>query len=150
MLQSPESIDRASRALSKCSWSNKSITLLLQQSPSHWWLPPHSGWWLFFMGWGKGERFCGEAGNHEQISVAQRAACEHLLLYLYLDRSLYKPHLFPNSGHQIMALTWFNWRFLPCKRLLREFILNHYLTCLSHLSLYNPSPLSGSLSLDMD
>lgn len=41
-LQSPESIDRASRAPSKCSRSNKSITLLLQQSPSHWWHPPHS------------------------------------------------------------------------------------------------------------
>lgn len=47
------------------------------------------------MGWGKGERFCGEARNHEQISVAQRAGCERLLLYLYLDHSLFKPHLFP-------------------------------------------------------
>lgn len=38
---SERSIDRASSPLSKCSGSNKSITLFMLQSLSHWWLPTH-------------------------------------------------------------------------------------------------------------
>lgn len=49
-LQSSESIDWASRALSKCSWRNKSIMLFLQQYLSHRWLPPHYSNWLVFNG----------------------------------------------------------------------------------------------------
>lgn len=41
VLYSPESIDQASRALSKCSKWNTSV-LFLQQSLSHWWLPTYS------------------------------------------------------------------------------------------------------------